>query len=563
MTARPLFAAAAWSLVSLLAVSGAPQETPTPAARPNQRAAIRPVSADDLMKGAADDWLTYNGSYSGNHYSPLAQIDRGNVGTLQRTWISDTDPAVGQPSRFGRGAAGRGTTSVPPGRTGVGPGWAAAGVIASGLIVRDGVIFFTTGPNAYAVDGKSGRQIWHYAARSSGGLSNRGLGIRGDMLYMMANGGLTAIDAATGAERWTKDIGGAVPPIAPMIVRDHVYVASGSDSGTSRSWLESRHAQTGEREWIWYAVPKEGEFGFNTWPSEEEASGGAGTPWQTPTYDPEQNLLIFGTGNPDPIKDARARPGDNLFTDCVVALDADTGAMKWYFQATPHDSHDYDNNQSMSLATITVDGRPRKVVTWISRNGYFFTVDRTTGENIVTSKVFPSANWAFDRLRSNGTPEPIENKLLQRGGTLVSPSSEGVANYPAQSFSPQTGLHYTNVVNSYGMFYWNGETFLGTFKNQLRATDPATGRVAWQHDYQEPLGIHARYSSVLTTAGGLLFSGDISGNFMAFDAATGKILWHDELPDASVTGVPVTFTIAGQQYVAVPAGTKIVTYAVR
>jgi alcohol dehydrogenase (cytochrome c) len=515
------------------------------------------------MSSPADDWLTYHGSFSGVHYSPLTQIDKGNVATLHRMWISDTDPAVGQPSRFARGEAGRVTTSVPAGRTGVGPGWAAAGVIASGLIVRDGVIFFTSGPNAYAIDGKTGRQIWHYVARSSGGLSNRGPGIRGDALYMMANGGLTAIDAATGAERWAKDIGGAVPPIAPMIVRDHVYVASGSDSGTSRSWLESRNAQTGEREWIWYAVPKEGEFGFNTWPSEEEAAGGAGTPWQAPTYDPEQNLLIFGTGNPDPIKDARARPGDNLFTDCVVALDADTGAMKWYFQATPHDSHDYDNNQSMSLATINVEGRPRKVVTWISRNGYFFTVDRTTGENIVTSKVFPSTNWAFDRLRSSGTPEGIENKLLQRGGTLVSPSSEGVANYPGQSFSPQTGLHYTNVVNSYGMFYWNGETFLGTFKNQLRATDPATGKVAWQHEYQEPLGIHARYSSVLTTAGGLLFSGDISGNFAAFDAATGKILWHDELPDASVTGVPVTFTIAGKQYVAVPAGTQIVTYAVK
>ena len=563
MSIRPPFAAGAWVLLSLLTVSGAPQDTPTQPTRQNQRATIRPVSADELMKSPADDWLTYHGSFSGNHYSPLKQIDKGNVATLQRMWISDTDPAGGPPNRFARGAAGRATTSVPAGRTGVGPGWAAAGVIASGLIVRDGIIFFTTGPNAYAVDGKTGRQIWHYAARSSGGLSNRGLGIRGDTLYMMANGGLTAIDAATGAERWAKDIGGAVPPIAPMIVRDHVYVASGSDSGTSRSWLESRNAQTGEREWIWYAVPKEGEFGFNTWPSEAEAAGGAGTPWQAPTYDPEQNLLIFGTGNPDPIKDARARPGDNLFTDCVVALDADTGAMKWYFQATPHDSHDYDNNQSMSLATVTVAGRPRKVVTWISRNGYFFTVDRTTGENIVTSKVFSSTNWAFDQLRSNGTPEPIDNKLLQRGGTLVSPSSEGVANYPAQSFSPQTGLHYTNVVNGYGMFYWSGETFMGTFKNALRATDPATGKVAWQHDYLEPVGIHARYPSVLTTAGGLLFSGDISGNFVAFDAATGKILWHDELPDASVTGVPVTFAIAGKQYVAVPAGTKVVTYAVK
>jgi alcohol dehydrogenase (cytochrome c) len=203
------------------------------------------------------------------------------------------------------------------------------------------------------------------------------------------------------------------------------------------------------------------------------------------------------------------------------------------------------------------------VVTWLSRNGYFFTIDRTTGENIVTSKVFPNTNWSFDRLRSSGPPEPIQNKSLSRGGTLVSPSSEGVANYPAQSFSPQTGLHYTNIVNGYGEFYWSGETFIGTFKNSLRATDPATGKVAWQHDYLEPYGIHARYPSVLTTAGGLLFTGDISGNFVAFEAKTGEILWHDELPEASVTGVPVTFTIGGKQYLAVPSCTKIVAYALR
>lgn len=572
MRLKPVPAIALWTAASiaLVAQTSAPPSG-VPAGRPNQRATVRPVTADELMKSAGADWLTYHGSYNGNHFSPLTQIDTRTVAELRRAWVSDTDAAV-MPAGRGGGRGGRGgaegrvgapppaPAGVPPGQTGVGRAPGFAGNIAAGPIVRDGVLFYTLGPNAYAVDGRTGHQIWHYVARSSSGLSNRGVAIAGDTLFMMANGGLTAIDAATGAERWVKTLDGPAPANAPLVLRDHVYVVVGSDAGTSRSSIEARNVRTGEREWIWYTIPREGEFGFNTWPTEEEASRGQGTPWQPPTYDPEQNLLIFGTGNPDPIKDGRTRPGDNLYTDCVVALDADTGKLAWYFQATPHDDHDYDNNQSMSLATVRVNNAERKVVTWISRNGYFYTVDRTTGENIATSKVFPNVNWAQERPRSSGTPERNENKAPSRGGSLVSPSSEGAVNYPAQSFSPLTGWHYTNVVNNYSPFYWSGETFLGTFRNALRATDPATGKVMWQHDYLEPNGINARYASVLTTGGGLLFTGDVSGNFVAFDARTGKILWHDELPETSLTGVPVSYTIDGAQYVAVPSGTKILAY---
>ena len=579
MRRTPLSVGTFWLVLSLAALAQAPVAPPAaPTARPNQRATIRPVTNDNLTKAAAADWLTYHGSYDGNHFTTLTQVDTRTVATLRRAWVSDTDAAVQAAGRGGGRGGGGGANAgaaapagrpgapppapanVPPGQTGVGRAAGFAGNIAAGPIVRDGVMFYTLGPNAYAIDGRAGRQIWHYVARSSGGLSNRGLAIAGDTIFMMANGGLTAIDAATGEERWVKQLDGPVPANAPFVVRDHVYVVVGSDAGTARSSIEARNVRTGEREWIWYVIPKEGEFGFNTWPTEDEASRGQGTPWQPPTYDPEQNLLIFGTGNPDPIKDGRARPGDNLFTDCVIALDADTGRMAWYFQATPHDDHDYDNNQSMSLATVRVNGVERKIVTWISRNGYFYTVDRTTGENIVTSKVFPTVNWALDRVRLSGTPERNENKGGTRGGSLVSPGSEGVVNYPAQSFSPVTGWHYTNVVSNYSPFYWSGETFLGTFRNSLRATNPATGKVMWQHEYLEPNGINARYASVLSTASGLLFTGDVSGNFIAFDARTGKILWHDELPEASLTGVPVSYTIDGAQYVAVPSGTKILAY---
>jgi alcohol dehydrogenase (cytochrome c) len=585
-----LVVVAFWGACSLIGVAQNPASPDASSVqRPVQRVSIRPVTQDDLAKPAGADWLTYHGAYIGGHYSTLSEIDLRTVGNLRRAWVSDTDPfaraggaggrgraggggagagvpgpaaagAAAPAGRRGGGAAGPPAAPVPPGRTGVGRTQGNGGTIASGILVRDGVLFYTSGVNAFAVDGRTGQQRWHYVARSNGGLSNRGLAIWNDTLFMLANGGLTALDVATGAEKWVKELDGAVPAAAPFVVRDHVYVSVGSDAAVARSSLESRNARTGEREWIWYTVPKEGEFGFNTWPTEEEAGRGQGTPWQAPTYDPEQNLLIFGTGNPDPIKDNRARPGDNLFTDCTVALDADTGKLAWYFQATPNDDHDYDNVQSMSLATIKVNGMDRKVVTWISRNGYFYTVDRTTGENIVTSKIFPTINWAQDRLRSSGTPESDRNKSAQRGGVLVSPSSEGAVNYPAQSFSPVTGWHYSNVVSSYSPFYWTGETFLGTFRNSLRATDPATGKVMWQHEYLEPNGINARYASVLTTASGLLFTGDISGNVIAFDAKTGRILWHDELPEASMTGVPVSYMIDGAQYLAVPSGSKVVAY---
>ena len=273
---------------------------------------MRPVTHADLSKPAAADWLTYHGSYDGTHYSTLTQIDTRTVGRLQRAWVSDTDPAVAPAGRGGgrggrrrrrscrrrAGAPAAPPQPVPPGRTGVGRAGGFGGAIAAGPIVRDGVLFYTLGMNAYAIDGRTGRQLWHYVARSSGGLSNRGLAIAGDTIFMMANGGLTAIDVATGAERWVKELGGPVPATAPFVVRDHVYVGRGQRRRPSRSWLESRNANTGEREWIWYTIPKEGEFGFNTWPTEEEAGRGQGTPWQRADVRPGTEPADLRHGQP-------------------------------------------------------------------------------------------------------------------------------------------------------------------------------------------------------------------------------------------------------------------------
>ncbi|MDB5439573.1 MAG: Pyrrolo-quinoline quinone [Caulobacteraceae bacterium] len=527
-----------------------------PAGRPNQRANITPVTQADLNKPAGDEWLSYHGSYTGNHYSTLSQINATNVTKLKRAWTSDVD----EPFVAGRSRLDNPVDGVQSGETGAGSPY-APGSITSGLLMRSGVIFYTSGVNAYAVDARTGKQIWHYIGRSFGGLTNRGMGLAGDKLFVLFNGGLTAIDATTGKELWSKPYGGPTLPMAPLIVRDHVYVTAGGDGANIRGFLESLNANIGEQEWIYYTTPKEGEFGFNTWPSEAEAAVSNGSAWQTPTYDPETNLLIYGTGNPTPIRDGRQRPGDNLFSDSTLALNADTGKMAWYFQATPNDDHDYDNNQGMNLADITIGGKPRKVVTWVSRNGYQYTIDRLTGENIVTRKLLDTANWAKPKLRSSGEPEKDQNKAPSRGGAIVSPNSNGFVNYPAQSFSPQTGLLYTNTNRSISVYYWGGEEMLGNARTALVAIDPATGRTVWQHLYPDLNNLRRGfYPSVLTTAGGLLFTGDISGNFIAYDDRTGKILWHDELPDSTTFGLPISYRLDGKQYVLTGAGPKLIAY---
>jgi alcohol dehydrogenase (cytochrome c) len=428
-------------------------------------------------------------------------------------------------------------------------------------LFHTGALFYTQGQNAYAIDARTGKQLWHYIGNSSGGISNRGLAIRGDTLFMMANGGLTALDAKTGVEKWRKNIGGPVAANAPMVIRDHVYVVSGSDGGSGRAWIESRNALTGEREWIWYVSPFPGQPGAETWPGVATMAMGSGTPWQALTYDPDLNLMYLGTGNPFPFKDGRNRPGDNLYTSSIVALNPDTGQLVWHFQMTPHDDHDYDGNQVTVLFDRKLGGQQRKLLGLVGRGGFVFVVDRTTGENLVSEKIFPEVNWTRHN-RQDGTPEPDLHKSPQAGGVLVFPSSEGITNYPAPAFNPQTGLIYSNVVKSWSLFYTTGgEYFLGDFRNSLRAFDPTTGKTVWAHEYLEPYGLHARYPGVLSTAGGLIFTGDVSGNVVAFNARTGKIVWHDELLSASVGNAPMTYMLDGKQYIVVASGENLFAYS--
>lgn len=557
--------------LSLATAAHAQRGVPEPVAKvdipptgplPNRSAHVAPVTPADLLQPAGERWLSYHGDYSAQHHSGVAQINRGNVASLRRIWVSETNPPF-TPSgpRWNPAWEKLKMPTAGPGLTGSNVGFRQNGGVRSSPIYQEGVLFYTVGQNAFAVDARTGKQLWQYIANNTGGISNRGLGISGDTLFMMANGGLTAIDANTGVERWRAFHGGMVVPYAPIVVRDHVYVSGGSGSGRTRAFLESRNVKTGEREWIWYSTPNPGEPGAETWPSVATMRAGGGSPWQPLSYDPTTNLLYFGTGNADPMKDGSKRLGDNLYTSTIVALDADTGKLAWHFQATPHDDHDYDATQVTVLFDRKIKGKQRKLLALAGRNGFLIVLDRTNGESVLTQKIFPEVNWSrFNR--PNGQPEPYLGKSPQPGGALVFPSSEGTTNWPAPAYSPQTGLLYFNAVQSRSIFYPDGdEYFIGSFKNSLRAIDPVTGKLAWTHEYQEPYGIHARYPGVLSTAGGLIFTGDVSGNAVAFDARTGKILWHDELPLTAVSNAPISYVLDGKQYVAVGTGDQIVAYA--
>lgn len=541
----------------------APPTSPT-GPLPNVEVSIPPVAPEELVAADGDGWLTYHGDYSGRRYSPLDQIDLSSIERLERVWESETNPPY-SPGGF-RGPPSLANMALPRaagGRTTSNVGVRGTGEVRSSPLYRAGVLYYTIGQNAFAVDARSGRQIWHYVADNTGGISNRGLGLYGTTLFMIANGGLTAIDAASGEELWRRDTGGTQVPYAPMVIGEQVIFGSGSGQGATRAWLESRDVETGERKWIWYSTPFPGDDAAEGWPSVAAMEEGGGSPWQPLTYDPQSNLLYFGTGNADPMKDGRSRLGDNLYTSTIVALDADTGELAWHFQATPHDDHDYDATQVTVLLEAEVEGEERRLLGLAGRNGFFILLDRLTGENILTRKIFDEVNWSnFNR--PNGSPQPYIGKSPQPGGALVFPSSEGATNWPAPSFSPDTGLFYFNAVRSRSLFYLDGEEyFIGSFRNSLRAIDPVSGETIWHHDYQEPYGIHARYPGVMTTAGGLLFTGDVSGNLVAFDASSGEILWHDELPVNAVNNAPITFMMDGKQYVVVGTGQQLVAYALR
>ncbi len=503
----------------------------TPESAPGRPAPAASVQTPSLLNG---QWPTYNGDLTGRRFSPLTKINASTVGRLQLAWTYRVNTTTGGGKRI----------SATP-------------------LVVDGVMYFTVPSHAWAIDARTGVQLWQFDWKSKGGetIGNRGAAIRGNTLYFETEDCyLVALDISNGQERWHAEIGdrdhfnfGSVPP---TVVGNHVMVGISGDDFDMPGYVEAHDPDTGKLQWRWYTHPEPGTPEAKTWPNDEAMLHSGGTTWIPGTYDPDLNLYYFGTGNAQPVINGSARPGANLFTGTICALNPDTGKLVWYFQPNPHDTHDWDATQTPVLIDGMVNGQKRKLLAQASRNGWYFLIDRTNGKALVSTP-FANQNWTLG-LDDKGSPIPDPAKFAKPNGTLVSPNQGGAANWWPPSYDPTLGLFYVQASDAYSVYYifdnntkpegWAGNDRGGYAKYALRALDYRTGKLKWEHVW--PFGT-AR-SGILTTASGLLFTGDPVANFVAMNAANGTILWHAGL-GTPVSNGPVTYELDGRQYLAVAA----------
>lgn len=512
-----------------------------------------------LQQPLAGDWSSYSGDYTGQRFSKLTQITPSNVKTLTLSWTTrmntDTRGAT-------QGGEGKGDFPVP-----------LANVKGSVLEIN-GILYVTSPDHVWALDGRDGRELWHYFWKTRGGthIGNRGAAIWNDsLLFETPDNYLVSLDVRTGRENWHVEIADFnqqyFSTMAPIVVGDQVLVGTGNDLDAP-GFLQSYDPRTGKRNWILYTVPMNpGDPGLETWPNLDAARHGGGQVWVPGVYDPETDLYYFGTGNPTPGYTGAGRKGDNLFTCTLMAVKVSTGKMVWYYQTSPHDTHDWDSSQTPVLFNGEFNGRPRKLISTAARNGYFFTLDRVTGEPLVTAPFGKAINWSKG-LRKTGQPEPDPEKSAIIPGSLVSPVEAGVTNWPPPAFNPDLGLFYVAESNGFNILYLTDPdprgsmglggkrwSILGTESNALRAIDYRTGKAAWRHEW--PRGGNGG-GGLLATASGLLFSGDGSGNLVAMDARNGDLLWHTRI--GNISNAPQTFEIDGRQHLLVGVGDTLYSF---
>jgi alcohol dehydrogenase (cytochrome c) len=525
------------------------------------------VSPEDLLKPLAKSWPTYNGDYTGKRYSALTAVNRQTVKNLGLAWSSQLTPGDATSPSSARGT--QAPVNLTVGGEGLGTVSIRSGSIKGSVLAVDGTLYVTMPDNAWALDARDGHQLWHYFWKTKGGthIGNRGFGMWKGYLYMETpDDYLVSLDAKTGKERWHRRIAnveeGYFATPAPIVIGNHVLVGVGNDID-SPGFLQSYDAETGELQWKFYTVPMEkGNPGADTWASLDAARHGGAQTWITGAYDPATHLYIFGTGNPTPAYTTGTRGDkDNLFTCSLIALNVDTGKMAWYFQTSPHDMHDYDSAQTPVLFDGLFKGRMRKLVATAARNGYYFTLDRVTGEHLVTSKYGLTTSWAKG-LTPAGGPQRDSGKDAIIAGSLSSPNSSGTINWEPVAFSPLTGLLYTYETDSFSLLYLTDpdprgsmglggkeEVQVGSVGSFLTAIDYKTGAARWRHRfYSSNIG----GGGLLTTAGGLVFTGDGSGNLAAYDAVDGKALWNTRI--GRVSNAPQTFELDGHQYVICASG---------
>jgi len=520
------------------------------------------VSYDRLLSADREpqNWLTYAGSYRSWRYSALDRIGTANARNLELKWVYQLDSM----DKF---------EATP--------------------LVVDGVMYFTQPPSdVIAVDARTGRAFWTYRYTLSGtvgvccGRDNRGLAILGDTLFLAAlDGNLVALDSKTGKEVWkTRVVDPALGyslTMAPLVVKDKVILGPAGGEYGIRGFLAAFDARTGKEVWRFHTIPEPGEAGHETWAGDAWQHGG-GSVWLTGSYDPELNLIVQGVGNPGPDWNATVRPGDNLYSSSVIALDADTGKLKWHYQFVPHDAWDWDAMQTPVMVDAEWQGQLRKLLYWAHRDGVFYVLDRTNGK-FLSGKPFVKINWlaGFDE---NGRPKLEPNSLPTAEGTLTYPGVQGGTNWYAPSYSPRTGLFYLSVWADYYSVYQEGAAdyvagrrFNGGNIRQplpfnrngtllpneaqgygaLLALNPKTGEKVWQVKFAD-----LTEGGVLSTAGDVVFTGNREGYFQAFDARDGTLLWKVLLGGYIVAG-PVSYSVDGKQYVAIAAGHGMYVFGLR
>ena len=506
------------------------------------------LPAQLLSRPSATNWLSYNGDYTGRRYSALREVHAGNVAQLRAQWVFH--------------ASSSSNLEVTP-------------------VVVDGIMFVTAANDAFALDAQTGRTLWHYSRPVTEGLiddasqhHNRGVGIWRSRIYMETdNAHLLCLDARSGHLLWDVAYTDGNPNYgatsAPLVVQNKVIVGtSGGDDGV-RGFVAAYDAETGREAWRFWTIPAPGEFGSASWPGESYKLGG-GTTWMPGTFDPELNTIFWGTSNPAPDFDGAPRPGDDLYTDCLLALDPDTGKLKWYFQFTPHDLFDYDATQTPVLVDATFRGRPRKLIIEANRNGFLYLLDRTNGQFLSAMRFAEKLNWATG-IDEKGRPIRTEIKPSAEG-TRVCPGMVGATNWHAPSYNPETSLFYFMALESCSVLVLKPQPF------KPRETYYSTGARHSEGDYNQKIllaysvdgdkpawryvqtGRGHSAGGTMTTAGGLVFFGDDAESFEAVDAQTGKPLWHFHTGQ-NIAASPMSYAINSKQYVAIAAGSDIFSFA--
>lgn len=519
------------------------QEQPTQAP-----AALQVKSEDLLITPVAENWPSYNGDYSGRRFSGLHEINKANVGQLRAAWV------------FHPGNSQR--------------------LEATPVVVR-GVMYVTSANDVFALDARTGRSLWHYSRPVSSGLlddaaahKNRGVAVWKNFVYSETDDAhLLCLDARSGNLIWDVQYADKLKHYgatsAPLVIQDEIVVGtSGGDSGV-RGFLAAYDASTGKLKWHLWTIPSPGEFGSSSWPGDAYLHGGA-TTWMTGTFDPELNTLYWTTSNAAPDFIGDSRPGDDLYTACVLAIDASTGKLKWYFQFTPHDLYDYDANETPVIVDVVENGVARHLLVQANRNGFFYVLDRTNGKFLRSRAFIKKLNWATG-IDASGRPI-LSDKVPTKDGTYICPGVVGATNWFSPSYNPSTGLFYVMALESCSVYFSKampftpGETYYGTgtkfpsgerSQKILLALSVADGKEVWRYPQT---GRGNSWGGTLTTAGDLVFFADDADSLEAVNAETGQALWHFNTGQ-SFSASPMTYAVDGVQYVAISAGSDVFSFA--